>query len=34
MLGPEGCKFNGIENFDRIAFWKTPIADCGNGKQD
>jgi putative spermidine/putrescine transport system substrate-binding protein len=34
MLGAEGCKFNGIDNFDRIAFWKTPIADCGNGKQD
>ncbi len=34
MLGPEGCKFNGIDNFDKIAFWKTPIADCGNGKND
>jgi putative spermidine/putrescine transport system substrate-binding protein len=20
--------------FDSIKFWKTPIADCGNGKQD
>lgn len=34
LLGPEGCKTNGIDNFDKIAFWKTPIADCGNGKQD
>lgn len=28
LLGPEGCKINGIENFDRIEFWKTPSADC------
>lgn len=34
MLGPTGCQFNGIDNFDKISFWKTPIADCGNGKQD
>jgi putative spermidine/putrescine transport system substrate-binding protein len=34
LLGPDGCKTNGIDNFDKIAFWKTPIADCGNGKQD
>ena len=25
---------NGIDNFDRIAFWKTPSADCGNGEND
>lgn len=34
LLGPEGCKFNGIDNFDKISFWKTPVADCGNGKND
>ena len=34
LLGAEGCKTNGIDNFDKIAFWKTPIADCGNGKKD
>ena len=28
LLGAEGCKTNGIENFDRISFWKTPTADC------
>jgi putative spermidine/putrescine transport system substrate-binding protein len=32
LLGPEGCKTNGIENFDRISFWKTPVARCGEGK--
>lgn len=28
LLGPEGCQINGIDNFDKIAFWKTPTADC------
>jgi putative spermidine/putrescine transport system substrate-binding protein len=32
LLGADGCKTNGYENFDKIAFWKTPIADCGNGQ--
>jgi len=32
LLTDEGCKTNGFENFDRISFWKTPIADCGDGK--
>jgi len=34
LLGPEGCKTNGFENFDLIYFWRTPTADCGNGKTD
>ncbi len=34
LLGAEGCKTNGIDNFDKIAFWKTATADCGNGKQN
>ncbi len=34
LLGTEGCKTNGFENFDKIYFWKTPIADCGNGQSD
>jgi putative spermidine/putrescine transport system substrate-binding protein len=33
LLGPDGCKANGYDDFDKIAFWKTPIADCGNGQQ-
>jgi putative spermidine/putrescine transport system substrate-binding protein len=32
LLGPEGCKANGYELFDKIVVWKTPIADCGNGQ--
>jgi putative spermidine/putrescine transport system substrate-binding protein len=26
LLGAEGCKTNGIENFDKIWFWRTPEA--------
>lgn len=32
LLGPTGCQQNGIENFSKVSFWKTPIADCGNGE--
>jgi putative spermidine/putrescine transport system substrate-binding protein len=32
LLGAEGCKTNGIDNFDKIAFWRTPVAACGKGK--
>jgi putative spermidine/putrescine transport system substrate-binding protein len=34
LLTDAGCDTNGLQNFDKIAFWKTPIADCGNGKND
>jgi putative spermidine/putrescine transport system substrate-binding protein len=30
LLGAEGCKANGIENFDKIAFWRTPEAKCAS----
>ncbi len=33
LLGAEGCKTNGSDNFDKIAFWKTPTADCGDGNK-
>lgn len=29
LLGAEGCKVNGINNFDKIAFWKTPQSSGG-----
>jgi putative spermidine/putrescine transport system substrate-binding protein len=32
LLGDSGCKTNGAENFDKISFWRTPIADCGGGR--
>jgi putative spermidine/putrescine transport system substrate-binding protein len=28
LLGPDGCQTNGFDEFDRIAFWKTPTEDC------
>ncbi|MDP3816130.1 putative ABC transporter substrate-binding protein YdcS [Pseudomonas sp.] len=29
LLGAEGCKINGFDNFEQIAFWKTPQAEGG-----
>ncbi|HDX8593305.1 TPA: ABC transporter substrate-binding protein [Aeromonas dhakensis] len=28
LLGKEGCKTNGIDNFDRERFWRTPVSQC------
>ena len=28
LLGAEGCRNNGFENFDKIKFWRTPEAKC------
>ena len=33
LLGEDGCKTNGFENFDKISFWKTPVAECGGGRK-
>jgi putative spermidine/putrescine transport system substrate-binding protein len=33
LLGPEGCKTNGIDNFDKIHFWRTPEATCASQGQ-
>ena len=30
LLGAEGCKTNGIDNFERIHFWRTPEARCAS----
>lgn len=30
LLGPTGCKTNGIDNFDRVRFWRTPVSQCKN----
>ena len=29
LLGEKGCETNGAGNFDRIHFWRTPVAACG-----
>ncbi|HET7376884.1 MAG TPA: extracellular solute-binding protein, partial [Anaerolineae bacterium] len=34
LLTDTGCQTNGVDNFSKIAFWKTPTEDCGNGKMD
>jgi putative spermidine/putrescine transport system substrate-binding protein len=33
LLGAEGCKSNGIENFDKIKFWRTPEANCASSPE-
>lgn len=33
ILTDAGCKINGIQNFARIHFWKTPVANCGGGRE-
>jgi putative spermidine/putrescine transport system substrate-binding protein len=32
LLGDTGCETNGIKEFDRIWFWRTPVANCGSGR--
>jgi putative spermidine/putrescine transport system substrate-binding protein len=32
LLTDAGCATNGVDNFSKIAFWKTPTEVCGNGK--
>jgi putative spermidine/putrescine transport system substrate-binding protein len=32
LLGDGGCETNGIKEFDRIWFWRTPVANCGGGR--
>jgi len=32
LLTDEGCKTNGFDDFDKISFWRTPVAECGAGQ--
>jgi putative spermidine/putrescine transport system substrate-binding protein len=32
LLGDKGCEINGMNEFDRLWFWRTPTADCGAGR--
>jgi putative spermidine/putrescine transport system substrate-binding protein len=32
LLTDEGCSTNGYDNFDKIAFWRTPVAQCEQGE--
>lgn len=31
LLGDNGCKKNGLNDFSRIWFWRTPLQDCKSG---
>lgn len=33
LLGATGCQTNGMGNFGKIAFWKTPVANCATQKE-
>jgi putative spermidine/putrescine transport system substrate-binding protein len=33
LLGEKGCETNGAGNFDKIHFWRTPVAGCGGGRE-
>jgi putative spermidine/putrescine transport system substrate-binding protein len=33
LLGEDGCEHNGAANFAKIHFWRTPVADCGDGRE-
>ena len=34
LLGDTGCETNGLNDFDKIRFWKTPTTDCGDGRME
>lgn len=33
LLGDNGCKINGLDNFEKIWFWRTPESNCEGGKK-
>jgi putative spermidine/putrescine transport system substrate-binding protein len=32
LLSDEGCARNGLNEFERIWFWRTPVTNCGGGR--
>ena len=32
LLTDTGCAHNGFENFEKISFWRTPVAKCSTGE--
>jgi putative spermidine/putrescine transport system substrate-binding protein len=32
LLGKDGCKTNGFDNFDNVRFWRTPRSQCGENR--
>jgi putative spermidine/putrescine transport system substrate-binding protein len=33
LLGDDGCERNGAGAFEKIHFWRTPVAACGGGRE-
>ena len=33
LLGEKGCETNGLGNFESIHFWRTPVKECGGGRE-
>ncbi|MEZ4631280.1 MAG: ABC transporter substrate-binding protein [Deinococcales bacterium] len=33
LLGEEGCHVNGMDDFEKIHFWRTPVSKCGEGME-
>ncbi|MBK9054519.1 MAG: ABC transporter substrate-binding protein [Chloroflexi bacterium] len=34
LLGDGGCETNGLGNFERISFWRTPTSTCSDGSEN
>lgn len=34
LLGPDGCKNNGLDNFEKIVWWRTPTSTCSDGSKE
>lgn len=34
LLGEDGCVNNGLNDFDKIQWWRTPTTDCGDGRME
>jgi putative spermidine/putrescine transport system substrate-binding protein len=34
LLGADGCVNNGLNDFDKILWWRTPTTDCGDGRKE
>jgi putative spermidine/putrescine transport system substrate-binding protein len=34
LLGADGCVNNGLNDFDKIWWWRTPTTDCGDGRME
>jgi putative spermidine/putrescine transport system substrate-binding protein len=34
MQTAEGCTMNGLDDFEKIRFWTTPVSNCSQGQGD